>query len=417
MKIALSNPSIAPHVKQNVMAYYEADLLQYFYCAFFYHPDNKLLSFLAQRKGFKNELERRSFAELPIVYFKSRPIPELIRSLSARKLSHDITDIVWEWAELGFDSWVSKQIEKDLPDVVHTYEHAALATLKCAKSRGLFTVYEQLSQHHAFFTPIVEEQLKLYPQLKSGVSDLLINKKAVIRNNRRDEEIAIADLILCNSSFTKYTLIKAGIDEGRIEIIPLAFPKTIAKITEKDIHRPIRFLYAGNQSIRKGTHLLFEAWRKCSFEENEAELWLVGATNPELLLGKSFPSNVIIKENIPHVELMKLYREIDVFVLPTLADGFGMVVTEAMSQGVPAIATEHSCGPDIIDHNLNGWVIPAGNIEALVETLKWVIENKNKLPEFSSEALKKASSWQWEDYRKALIKLITEAQNNHQQKQ
>lgn len=408
MKIALANPSIAPHVKQNVLAYYEHGCLQFFYCSFVYHPNNKLFSIIGQIKSVQKELGRRAFTTIPIEHFKIRPLPELIRSLAARKFSSIVTDRIWEWAELGFDHWVSKRLLKDKPNIIHTYEHAALKTLKIAKANGIFTIYEQLSQHHAFFTPIVEQQLKLYPQLQSNKSDLLINKKATRRNKRRDEELAITDLILCNSSFTKDTLINAGINENKIKIIPLAFPKTLEKINEKAKNKPIKFLYAGNQSIRKGTHLLYEAWRKCDFGNNEAELWLVGKINEELLLGKNLPANVVVKENIPHDELMLLYQEVDVFVLPTLADGFGMVVTEAMSQGVPVITTTNSCGPDIIDNKKNGWVIPAGDINAIEKAMRWVINNRDQLPEISSNALEKARSWQWVDYRNALVKMVNE---------
>lgn len=406
MKVSLANPSIAPHIKQNVLAYYEAGQLDCFYSSFINHPDNKLASFLAKFKKIGKELDRRSFAELPIKYFHNRPLPELIRSVAARKLNPIITDRIWEWAELGFDNWTSKQINKNKPDVIHTYEHAALKTLQTAKALGIYTIYEQLSQHHGFFTSIVEAQLKQYPLLKSNHSDLLINEKAIARNARRDEELAIADLILCNSSFTKRTLVNAGVPETKIKVIPLAFPKTLDTVAIKDKNSPIKFLYAGNQSIRKGTHLLFEAWRQCGFETDEAELWLIGSINKELLLNKELPSNVIIKENIPHQQLMELYQQIDVFVLPTLADGFGMVVTEAMSQGVPVIATENSCGPDIIDHKKNGWVIPAGDISALANAMRWAVNNRNSLSEMGMNALQKAKSWQWADYRKGLVQLV-----------
>lgn len=412
MKVIISNPTIAPHVKQNVRAYHEKGCLQNFYCAFVFHKESKLAIFLSKISIIKRVLNRRSFNEIPLHFFKTRPFPELLRSLSSRKLTTKLTDQTWEWAELSFDRWVGRNFIKNKPDIVHTYEHAALATLKAAKANNIFTVYEQVSQHHSFLTPIIKKQFQLYPTLKSFSSDLLINEKASYRNIRRDAELELTDMIICNSSFTKNTLIEAGVFDKKIKVIPLAFPETLKTNELKIQNKCIKFLYAGNQSIRKGTHLLYEAWRQCNFKNNEAELLLIGTVDKELLLGNKLPDNVVIIENIPHEQLMKLYQEVDVFVLPTLADGFGMVITEAMSQGIPVITTVNSCGPDLISHGINGWVIPAGDINELANAMINVFKHKEKLPEMSRKAIEKAESWQWSDYRKALFALIEESWQN-----
>lgn len=406
MKVSVANPSIAPHVKQNVLAYAERQQLSLFYTGLISHQDDRFSKIISRLKGIGKFLSRRSFPIIPITHIKSRPLPELLRSVASRKLNPTITDQIWEWSELGFDQWVSKQLNNNIPDVIHTYEHAALNTLTIAKTLGVLTVYEQPSQHHLFLTPIIKEQFLKYPMLQSRSTDLLINEKSVRRNHRRDMELDIADIILCNSTFTKETLIKSGVAEDKIKMIPLGFPSVHEKKYPSICGRPIRFMYAGNQSIRKGTHLLYEAWRSTGFAALEAELWLVGAIDDQLLLGKGMPANIIIKKNIAHEQLMELYREIDVLILPTLADGFGMVVTEAMSQGVPVIATKNSCGPDIIAHNEDGWIIPAGEVEPIVDTMKWIFNNKACLANFGSAAIAKSKSWQWEDYRKALTDFV-----------
>lgn len=406
MKVSIANSSVSPHVKQNVMAYYEASQLTLFYTSFFYHPHNKLAGFLNNFKFIREDLNRRAFTELPIHFFRKRPVPELIRSFSSRKLNAVITDKIWEWAELSFDKWVSKELLKNKPNIIHTYEHSALETLKVAKQHHIFTVYEQISQHHTFFKTIIDQQFSQFPLLKSGINNLLTNEKAIIRNQKRDEELKLADLILCNSTFTKRTLLQAGIDDNKIKIIPLGFPVPLNKVPSKSKNKPFRFLFAGMQSLRKGTHLLFEAWRSCAFQVGEAELWLIGGTNEELKLGKPLPDNVMIKDSIPHTQLMEFYKEVDVFILPTLADGFGMVVTEAMSQGVPVITTTNSCGPDIIDNGKNGWIIEAGSIHAIVNILKLVFDKRNEIAMYKEAALAKAKSWQWKDYRMALTELI-----------
>ncbi|MDB4927009.1 glycosyltransferase family 4 protein [Mucilaginibacter sp.] len=405
MKIAVSNPSVAPHVQQTVMAYHDAGYLEKFYTSFLDHPDNYISSFLKKFGPVAKEVQRRSFHQLPIEKFATRPFPELIRSLSARKLGPVITDKIWEWAELSFDRWVADQLTSAI-DVVHTYEHAALATLKKASELNLFSVYEQPSQHHTFFSTIAKQQIVLYPELSSASSELLVNKKADKRNKRRDEELSLASLVLCNSTFTQKTLVAGGVDTGRISIIPLSFPP-VADITRlQSNHKPMVFLYAGNQSLRKAAHILYRAWRECNFTASEAELWLIGKMVLPEHLRSDLPGKVIIKENIPHSELMELYKKANVFVLPTLADGFGMVVTEAMSQGLPVIASENSCGPDIINHMKDGWIIPAANVDVLAKQMQWCVAHPSEVALFGNAAMQKAKGYQWAQYRQKLAETV-----------
>ena len=320
-------------------------------------------------------------------------------------MSRVLADQIWEWSELGFDRWVARKLKSSAIDVVHTYEHAALFTLQKAKALNLFSVYEQPSQHHSFFSIIAREQIELYPELKGVSAELLLNEKAQRRNRRRDEELKLASLILCNSTFTKRTLVGGGVDPERITVLPLAFPTPKPKEVYKT-DGPLVFLYAGNQSLRKASHILYLAWRECNFSEDEAALWLIGKMLLPPQLREGLPGNVMIKENIPHTEMMQVYAQADVFVLPTLADGFGMVITEAMSQGIPVIASENSCGPDVIDHGKDGWVIPAGDVTALANQMRWCVANRDKIAAMGKAASEKALTWQWPQYRKKLGEIV-----------
>lgn len=405
--VAVATTLIAPFVKQTVLGYQEAGLLQHFFTSYVYDRSRWMNRVITQMvPALERELSRRAFSELPAEFLKLYPYRELLRSVAARKLSATTTDAIWEWSELAFDRWMARKLSPRTA-WVHTYEHIALQTLKAARRKGVRTIYEQPSQHHAFFTPVVKEQLQLYPGLASRGNELLIDEKAARRNRRRDEELALADRILCTSSFTRRTLVAAGVEEGKIRVIPYGFPKPLATAERPDNGKVI-FLNAGNQNLRKALHLLYKAWRECAFAETEAELWLIGKMELPEELRRDLPGKVVIKNNIPHSELMELYKQVDVFVLPTLADGFGMVISEAMASGVPVITTENSGGPDIITHMENGWIVKAGELEPLVQQLRWCVANRDRLAGFGRAAHQKAKSWQWSDYRKAVPGLVTE---------
>lgn len=406
MKILHAHPNVPFFVKQSALAYYENEVLDKFCTTFICHPDyylsNAILKFVPQ---FEKELKRRLCDELPLSKIDTFPFREILRTFASRYANATITDFIWEWAELKFDSRVASFLNSEHSHV-HVYEFAALETLKRAKKIGVYSVYEQPSQHHSFFTNIAHQQIKLFPELNSSATSLLIDEKAKRRNKRRDEELMLADTILCNSSFTKSTLVGAGVDDSKIKVVPYGFPTPISKLAEKKSDKPFVFFNAGTQNLRKALHLLYKAWEICDFKPHEAELWLIGKMNLPESLRKNLPGKVVVRDSIPRTELMQIYQEADVFVLPTLADGFGMVISESMANGLPVITTQNSGGPDIIENEKDGIIVEAGNLEALVESMRWSIKNRDKISQMGKVAWEKSKTYQWHDYRKRLISTL-----------
>jgi glycosyltransferase involved in cell wall biosynthesis len=406
--ILIANPSTAEYVQASARGYFQEGMLDVYFTTFMSHPDYPLSSSLLKlMPKLEPELSRRKVKGLPIEVIRNFPFPEIFRTVSSRYLDPKTTDFVWEWAETLFDKKAGSLLKRERHRLVHVYEHAALATLKRAKSLQIASIYEQPSIHHSYFQPIIEKQLRLFPELRTGAVTLLNDEKAKRRNQRRDEELQLADFIRCNSSFTKRTLIAAGAPESKISVLPHGFPKPI-DFQRKESGNKLIFLNAGTQSLGKASHLLYEAWRQCNFTPEEAELWLIGKMTLPERLRRDLPGKVVIRDSIPRDQLLDIYSQADVFILPTLADGFGMVVSESMSRGVPVIATENSGAPDIILQDYNGMIIPAGDLDALVAKMRWCLANKHLLPEMGLRAWEKAKSWQMEDFEKAVAAFAKE---------
>src|SRR5206468_9345000 len=94
--------------------------------------------------------------------------------------------------------------------------------------------------------------------------------------------------------------------------------------------------------------------------------------------------------SLPHQQILKLMHEHDVLVFPSLFEGFGLVITEAMSQGTPVITTERTVGPDIIDHGQNGWIVEAGSTEALQQAIEELIFKPELVAETGLKAIETA---------------------------
>jgi glycosyltransferase involved in cell wall biosynthesis len=91
-------------------------------------------------------------------------------------------------------------------------------------------------------------------------------------------------------------------------------------------------------------------------------------------------------------------RSHDVFVFPSLFEGFGLVITEAMSQGTPVITTDRTAGPDLITHGENGWLIKAGSTESLVNQLEQLVKNPEAIRAAGVHARKTAAARPWSVY-------------------
>lgn len=109
---------------------------------------------------------------------------------------------------------------------------------------------------------------------------------------------------------------------------------------------------------------------------------------------------------LSHPEVLQIMREHDVLVFPTLFDGFGMVISEAMSQGTPVIATYNSAGPDLIEHGRNGWLVEAGSSPALQATIQELINNPAAIARAGVEAMETAGLRPWAVFRQELSAAI-----------
>ena len=96
----------------------------------------------------------------------------------------------------------------------------------------------------------------------------------------------------------------------------------------------------------------------------------------------------------------------DVFVFPSLFEGFGLVILEAMSQGLPVIATEHTAGPDLIEEGQSGFIVPIRSAEAIAEKLDLLARDPSMLAAMKVAARKTAANHTWERYRSELAKVI-----------
>jgi starch synthase len=111
---------------------------------------------------------------------------------------------------------------------------------------------------------------------------------------------------------------------------------------------------------------------------------------------------------LPHREVLREMQRHDVLVLPSLFEGFGLVILEAMAQGLVVIATPHTAAPDLIDDGVDGFVVPIRSSSAIAEKLEMLLGAPMRLHEMKLSSRRKAETQRWEVYRRALAQMAQE---------
>jgi glycosyltransferase involved in cell wall biosynthesis len=410
------HPSVAPFVQQAARALLEAGELDRFITTLRYDPRSvgqRLACRVGQTFGFDlaTQLKRRTITELPSARVESHPWGEIARLLSSRlDRSGRLTDLVWERTEPAFDRLVARRIRPS-HEAVYGFEYSSLAAFTRARELGLRVVYDMPAPEPRFVQKLLEAEVSRYPELRSAYHRHTAAREEH-RIARRRAEWDAAHLVIVASRFTKNSFATAGLDVAKVQIVPYGAPPVLAR---QDAvaggsrgDEPLRLIWAGTFSVRKGAHYLLDTWRREGFGRH-ARLQVFGAvTLPDSLLAPK-PSGIEFAGSLPRSQLMDHYRTSDALIFPTLCDGFGMVVTEAWSRGLPVITTDRAGAADLLQPQQNGVLIQAGDADAIGAAIAWCLSHRRELREMRAAALATAANWQWSDYRRSLAGKLTEA--------
>jgi len=414
-KISLIHPTSNPNNRQVALALFEAGFLDEIITTFAYNPDSSIAKLLGKIPYLypyiiKQELERRMWSVPRGAKLKLHPLREILRVFLVKSnLSH----------YLGFRSrgpinWVYKSLDEhvskyhlDEISAVYAYEDCAATTFAEAKERGIVCLYDLPILFYRTSQQIQREEAELFPEL--GSSLYAINEPEW-KLERKDQEINLADHIFVASNVTSQSLLKEGISPSKISVIEYGAPTNQFNPGEKsdDI---FRVLFVGRVGPRKGIHYLINAWK--SLKLPNAELLLVGINEFPRGWLEQYLGSVRYISSVPYQQLNKYYNDANVFVLPSLVDGFGLVLLEAMSCGIPVITTTNTAGPDIITDGIEGFIVPIRDVEALKEKMEWCYQNSQELSAMKIEARKTAEYYTWGKYRKILADKVIKLLNNN----
>lgn len=226
--------------------------------------------------------------------------------------------------------------------------------------------------------------------------ELLWNRNIISQVKR---EVEYADYYFAPSQIVKESLLFCNAQEEKIYIVPYGVDINKFKYNKRDKKTlPLELIYVGEISYRKGLHHLLDVVSK--YNVDEVNISLAGAinVNSEIYNKYSKYKNIKFLGFVTQDVLTELYNNKDVFVFATLGEGYGLVVLEALSCGLPVICSSLAGGNDAIIQGYNGFVFDGGNDEQLKEYIDWFLNNLEKLPILSYNARKSVENFTWDHY-------------------
>jgi glycosyltransferase involved in cell wall biosynthesis len=287
---------------------------------------------------------------------------------------------------------------------VYAFEDGAAFSFHEAKRLGLQCFYDLPTGYWRASRQILESESKRSPEWFSTFTGLQDSSEKLLR---KDEELRMADQIIVASQFTADTLKSFPGKLNAIQIVPYGFP-VVSEEKEYPLisgYRPLKLLFVGKLTQQKGIADLFAAVEAIG---RDVQLTLIGqkATGDCRALNSALQKHSWI-QSAAHPEILKKMREHDVLVFPSLFDGFGLVITEAMSQGTPVITTERTAGPSFIKHGCNGWLIKAGSVSQLQSAINHLLQSPETIEATGRKAMATAKSRPWSVYSDELNAVIT----------
>lgn len=271
--------------------------------------------------------------------------------------------------------------------------------LRKARDLGIAGWLDCPTAHHVYAQTLLAEEAKLVPEYAGTLQFVAGTEDERLRI---DAEIELATDLIVLSSFQERTFLSAGVDPARMHVLHLGVDTDMFRPLPRvrDDHFTIGFV--GQVTQRKGLSYLIQAHR--ALRSDGVRLLIVGRKvgGPH-----SWDDGTVEHHGpVPRWELSDYYARMDVFVLPSLIEGFPQTALEAMSCGVPVIVSENTFGHDVIVDGTNGYVIPIRDVDAIVDRVRLLKADDELRRAMSLEARRTAEAFSWGAFGRRLTTMV-----------
>jgi glycosyltransferase involved in cell wall biosynthesis len=349
-------------------------------------------------RGLKRLLARRIPTAIPARKVRSWVRPSLqIEWLYRAQPQRRKQARYWHQRQLGGHWLAQRAIAENFGDANALYVHACASTdaVHEAKRRGMFIVLEAIS--HPLNKFIERDEFERFGMEAPEPLEELTENLDFFR-----EEAELADVILAASPYVRDGLVELGLDASRIFVVPYGLE--VRFFDEPPKPEPGRVLFVGNVGCLKGVPYLAEATRRLQADGVNVDVRVVGPHDGHLIRRPEFAGPRYVGQ-MPRAAVKDEFLRADVFVFPTLSDGFGIVQLEAMAAGLPVVSTPHCAA--LVEEGKNGFVVPPRDAAALAQRVRELCTDRALRGQLSAGAVKTAGRHTLTEYQETLLRAIT----------
>ena len=394
--VIFSHPTGNAFVREAALALAEARMLREFHTT---------LAFFGS--DWPGNLRRRVYPGSLKEFTRRHPWREAVRLASRRSGIGFLTRHEHGWASVdavyqSLDRRVATTLDPKKHSAVYCYEDGALESFRSAERFKIPKIYDLPIGYWRAAQRIFLKEAQRRPEWASTIQGL---RDSDAKLERKDAELRLASRIVVASSFTAQTLKDGPFPFAPVSVIPYGADEPCLETPPMRRDGPLRVLFVGSLSQRKGIAEVFESVAAMG---RHAELTVIGRKTgaPCKPLDNALARCRWIP-SMPRDRILEEMRTHNVLLFPSLFEGFGLVVTEALSQGLPVITTTHTCGPDVIEDGVEGLMVPISNAEAITEKLDLLDRDRSLLEAMRDAARRKARSLSWADYRRRIVEVVS----------
>lgn len=298
-----------------------------------------------------------------------------IRRLVGSRGSRAVTARIDQHIGAVFARAVAADIKRSAPEsALLAYSTGALEAVRAVRDRGAAAVVVQIDPARTEDELVADERERFRGWERDG-------RLPASYLARLAAEWQAASLVVVNSTWSRNALIAQGVAPAKLAVVPLAYEGAVVART-RVFRPPLRVMWVGSVILRKGIQYLIAAARELPL--GLVDITVAGPVEIAAHAVAGAPKNMRFIGRVPRDEVASLMAAADVFVFPTISDGFGLTQLEAMAQGLPVITTP-SCGEVVIDGD-NGVIVPPRDAAALAAAIRSFADDPTRLARMGAAA-------------------------------
>ncbi|MGA2134370.1 MAG: glycosyltransferase family 4 protein [Bryobacteraceae bacterium] len=295
-----------------------------------------------------------------------------------------------------FGRWAAARLAKENWDVIQPFSGVSEEILRSPGCRSALCIVKRASSHIR-----TQARLLVEEQRRTGAN---LDRPSTWMMAREEREYALADNVMVVSRFSYDSFLEEGFPGEKLSLLLLGAEldcfRPAPDVVEARCARilsgePLRVLFVGALSFRKGM------WDMAAILRSPAagrfRFRLVGPVSTEVgSLARDLGGAAEFVSKQPQAELPKSHAWGDLFIFPTIEDGFPVVLAQAAAAGLPILTTPNGSGPDLIRPGESGWVLPVRSPEAFLERLEWCDTHRAELADMVRNTYRKFQPRTWE---------------------